>query len=71
MVELVDSVDLGSSVLDVQVRVLLPAPNKKGTQGVPFLFGMECGLEPTQMQMSGGHLLPKKLWKIPYARLTA
>ena len=29
MVELVDSVDLGSSVLDVQVRVLLPAPNKK------------------------------------------
>ena len=26
MVELVDSVDLGSSVLDVQVRVLLPAP---------------------------------------------
>ena len=28
MVELVDSVDLGSSVLDVQVRVLLPAPNK-------------------------------------------
>ena len=28
MVELVDSVDLGSSVLDVQVRVLLPAPNQ-------------------------------------------
>ena len=26
MVELVDSVDLGSSVFDVQVRVLLPAP---------------------------------------------
>ena len=28
MVELVDSVDLGSSVFDVQVRVLSSAPNK-------------------------------------------
>lgn len=28
MVELVDSVDLGSTVFDVQVRVLLPAPNQ-------------------------------------------
>lgn len=29
MVELVDSVDLGSTAKSVQVRVLLPAPNKK------------------------------------------
>ena len=28
MVELVDSVDLGSTAKSVQVRVLLPAPNK-------------------------------------------
>ena len=32
MVELVDSVDLGSSVFDVQVRVLSSAP-KSGTPG--------------------------------------
>ena len=38
MVELVDSVDLGSSVLDVQVRVLLPAPNQKEDQGPPFVL---------------------------------
>lgn len=29
VVELVDSVDLGSSVFDVQVRVLSSAPNKQ------------------------------------------
>ena len=38
MVELVDSVDLGSSVLDVQVRVLLPAPTMKSTPLGVLLF---------------------------------
>ena len=38
MVELVDSVDLGSSVLDVQVRVLLPAPKKEKANAFSFLI---------------------------------
>ena len=32
MVELVDSVDLGSTAKSVQVRVLLPAPEKNGNR---------------------------------------
>ena len=41
MVELVDSVDLGSSVLDVQVRVLLPAPIKKRRLSLLFFIGID------------------------------
>ncbi len=37
MVELVDSVDLGSTAKSVQVRVLLPAPCKRALAG-SFLF---------------------------------
>ena len=44
MVELVDSVDLGSSVLDVQVRVLLPAPKKE--RGENLSLFVYSGLEP-------------------------
>ena len=39
MVELVDSVDLGSTAKRVQVRVLLPAPKeKRGPRGLFFLL---------------------------------
>ena len=37
MVELVDSVDLGSTAKSVQVRVLLPAPRKMSPSGLFFL----------------------------------
>ena len=43
MVELVDSVDLGSSGLAVQVRVLLPAPNKYNPNQI-FPIGKGFGL---------------------------
>ncbi len=45
MAELADALDLGSSVFDVQVQVLLSAPNKKSThQGVFFILitGLEA-----------------------------
>ena len=42
VVELVDSVDLGSSVFDVQVRVLSSAPKKGSTQLGCFLFYISC-----------------------------
>ena len=55
MVELVDSVDLGSTAKSVQVRVLLPAPIKQGTPcGCPALLVVEDGLEPIKMRQSGG-----------------
>ena len=40
MVELVDSVDLGSTAKSVQVRVLLPAPNNEN----PNLFSIGEGI---------------------------
>ena len=40
MVELVDSVDLGSTAKRVQVRVLLPAPIKKHPFGGVFFIGI-------------------------------
>ena len=43
MVELVDSVDLGSTAKSVQVRVLLPAPNKYNPNQI-FLIGDGFGL---------------------------
>ena len=43
MVELVDSVDLGSTAKSVQVRVLLPAPNQYNPNLV-FLVGDGFGL---------------------------
>ena len=43
MVELVDSVDLGSSGLAVQVRVLSPAPDKDNPNHV-FVIGDGFGL---------------------------
>ena len=42
MVELVDSVDLGSTAKSVQVRVLLPAPNQYNPN--PFPIGDGFGL---------------------------
>ena len=38
MAELADALDLGSSVFDVQVQVLLSAPNKKTPIRVFFYF---------------------------------
>ena len=43
MVELVDSVDLGSTAKRVQVRVLLPAPDKDNPNQV-FVIGDGFGL---------------------------
>ena len=43
MVELVDSVDLGSTAKSVQVRVLLPAPNQYNPNQI-FLIGDGFGL---------------------------
>ena len=43
MVELVDSVDLGSTAKSVQVRVLLPAPNQYNPNQI-FLVGDGFGL---------------------------
>ena len=43
MVELVDSVDLGSTAKSVQVRVLLPAPDKDNPNQV-FVIGDGFGL---------------------------
>ena len=59
MVELVDSVDLGSSVLDVQVRVLLPAPSIKAPLWGCFLCFIVGRTRTHQMQQSGGLLLAR------------
>ena len=38
MAELADALDLGSSVFNMQVRSLLPAPKKDTSLGVSFKF---------------------------------
>ena len=46
--ELADALDLGSSVFDVQVQVLSPAPKNKGLLRQSFIFiqseGLVCNL---------------------------
>ena len=59
MVELADTRDLKSlAVKRVPVRSRLPAPNEKRRQRLLFLFGLRPGSNPSEMQVSGGHLLP-------------
>ena len=55
MVELVDSVDLGSTAKSVQVRVLLPAPEKAAQKGGLFLMPV-VGLERAARA--------RKVWRI-------
>ena len=43
MAELADALDLGSSILYVQVQVLLPAPNRNNPNQI-FLIGDGFGL---------------------------
>ena len=63
MVELVDSVDLGSTAKSVQVRVLLPAPIKKHPGGVFFYW---YGQQRTRT-----HLNATLRWSVAIRRLDA
>ena len=60
MVELVDSVDLGSTAKSVQVRVLLPAPRRRKLHiacGDFYAFGIKCRLAliPLLLLSETGH----------------
>ena len=58
MVELVDSVDLGSSVFDVQVRVLSSAPNKFDSFDTRVSETIELFLLPKILGVQGFSAFP-------------
>ena len=63
MAELADALDLGSSVPDVQVRPLLPAPKNRASHRQALFFNMYSGVEPEKVRapekQSGGLFLAR------------
>ena len=67
MVELVDSVDLGSTAKSVQVRVLLPAPNQYNPNlvfpvgdGFGLFFSLEDSRKPISETVSSNDQNPSR-----------
>ena len=66
MAELADALDLGSSIFDVQVQLLLPAPNSRDPNPKPvgegsgflFVFG-DLGIEHNRIRGRSSALIEK------------